>query len=96
MLWTVWQKCSNPDFRKRLLSLPDDAVIVEVEKNNPVWAAEEQPSGILKGANAMGKILTICRRHLAEGTVPPIDTEMLNNAGIYILGHRIEITHEDN
>lgn len=96
MLWTVWQKCSNPDFRKRLLSLPDDAVIVEVEKNDPVWAAEEQPSGILKGANAMGKILTICRRHLAEGTMPPIDTEMLNNAGIYILGHRIEITHEDN
>lgn len=92
MLWTVWQKCSNTYFRKQLLSLSDDAVIVEVEKNDPVWAAEEQPSGILTGANAMGKILTICKRHLAEGTVPTTDTELLNDAGIHILGNRIEFT----
>lgn len=98
MLWCVWQKClHSKDFATLLRSIPDDVVIVEVVKRDPVWAAYPDPStdsglaqGIIRGGNAMGKILTICRRHLIEGTEPAINRQLLNDAGIYILGQRVE------
>lgn len=97
MLWCVWQKClHSKDFAALLRSIPDDVVIVEVVKRDPVWAAYPDPStdsgpaqGIIRGGNAMGKILTICRRHLIEGTEPAINRQLLNDAGIYILGSRV-------
>ena len=91
MLWCVWQKCLlNSDFAALLRSIPEDRIIVEVVKNDPVWAAYPDEQGIIRGGNAMGKILTICKKCLAEGTQPEIDTDLLNRAGIYILGNRIE------
>ena len=91
MLWCVWQKCLlNKDFATLLKSIPEDRVIVEVVKNDPVWAAYPDAEGILRGGNAMGKILTICRRCLNNSTQPEIDTELLNNAGIYILGNIVK------
>ena len=91
MLWCVWQKCRlNEKFATFLKSIPDDAVIVEAVKNDPRWAAEPDANGVCHGCNAMGKILTICRRHLIAGTEPPIDTKQLNDAKIYILGKRIQ------
>lgn len=98
MLWCVWQKClHSKDFATLLRSIPDDVVIVEVVKRDPVWAAYPDPSTdsgpaqvIIRGGNAMGKILTICRRHLIEGTEPAINRQLLNDAAIYILGHRVE------
>lgn len=93
MLWCVWQKCiHNQEFAKLLKSMPEDAIIVEVVKRDPVWAAYPDESGIIQGGNAMGKILTICRRHLLAGTTPDIDTDLLNQAGIYILGQRVDFT----
>ena len=90
MLWCVWQKCTlNEDFAKLLKSVPEDVVIVEKVEGDPVWAAYPDENGIIRGGNAMGKILTICRRCLIEGTQPAIDTELLNRVGIYILGQRI-------
>ena len=90
MLWCVWQKCVlNKDFAALLKSIPEDRVIVEVVKNDPVWAAWHDAEGILRGANAMGKILTICARCLRNNTQPEINTQLLNNAGIYILGKRV-------
>ena len=90
MLWCVWQKCLlNKDFAALLKSIPDDLVIVEVVKNDPVWAAYPDAEGILRGGNAMGKILTICSRCLKTNTQPEIDTQLLNNAGIYILGNKV-------
>lgn len=90
MLWCVWQKCTlNADFSKLLKSVPDDVIIVELVKNDPVWAAFPDESGVIKGGNAMGKILTICRRCLIDGTQPAIDAELLNRVGIYILGRKI-------
>ena len=68
----------------------DDVVIVEVEEKDPVWAVWPDESGILRGGNAMGKILTICRRHLINGTAPNIDTALLNASGIHILGSRVQ------
>lgn len=91
MLWCVWQKClHNKDFATLLRSVPDDVVIVEVVKNDPVWAAYPDSEGIIRGGNAMGKILTICRRHLIDGTEPAINRQLLNDAAIYILGQRVE------
>ena len=91
MLWCVWQKCVlNRDFATLLKSVPEDMVIVEMVKDDPVWAAYPDENGIMRGANGMGKILTICRRCLIEGTQPEIDTDLLNKADIYILGKRRE------
>ena len=42
------------------------------------------------GANGMGKILTICRRCLKEGTSPKIDTALLNSKGIYNHGEKVQ------
>ncbi|MCQ2148409.1 MAG: NADAR family protein, partial [Bacteroidales bacterium] len=91
MLWCIWQKrLGNKDFREHLLSFRDDEVIVEVVKGDPIWAAYPDQKGILRGGNAVGKILTICRRCLKQGTQPIIDTDLLNRADIYILGERVE------
>lgn len=90
MLWCVWQKCRlNNNFADLLRSIPEDLVIVEVVGKDPVWAAYPDADGIIRGGNAVGKILTICRRHLIAGTQPDIDTNLLNNANIYILGNKI-------
>lgn len=91
MLWCVWQKCQlNEDYANLLRSVPDDVVIVEVvKKNDHVWATNVDENGILHGGNALGKILTICRRHLVAGTMPNIDTDLLNDSNIYMLGQKI-------
>ena len=98
MLWCVWQKCilnqerkvgqkCYPDqrFANILISVPDDAVIAEVEDNETT----QDNNGILHGGNAMGKVLTICRRHLLDGTTPDIDLDLLNDSNIYLLGTKI-------
>lgn len=65
-------------------------VIVElVEKNDLVWSTNLDENGILHGGNAMGKILTICRRHLLVGGVPNINPDLLNASKIHVLGRRI-------
>ena len=90
MLWCIWQKCLRCEaFRNHLLSLPADYVIVEVVKNDPVWAAWPDEQGVLVGQNGVGKILTICRNCLLQHTTPKINTDLLNAVGIYILGKRV-------
>lgn len=90
MMWCIWQKCINSEaFRNHLLSLPDDAVIVELVKRDIVWAAYYNDKGIICGGNAVGKILTICRRCLREGTTPKINYSLLNQSNIHILGKKI-------
>ena len=46
-------------------------------------------SGLIRGANGMGKILTICRNCLDKGIEPEINRTLLNSAEIYILGAKI-------
>lgn len=95
MLWCIWQKCLNSeDFRNHLLSIPQDRVIVELVKKDPVWAAYPDEQGIIRGGNAVGKCLTICRRCLAEGTKPRINYDLLNSSNIYILGERVSFAEE--
>ena len=95
MLWCIWQKCLHSEaFRQHLLSIPQDRVIVELVKGDPIWAAYPDEKGVIKGGNAVGKILTICRRCLIEGTKPHINTELLNSSGIYILGQKVTFSEE--
>ena len=90
MLWCVWQKCQlNKEFATLLRCVHEDMVIVEVVKDDPVWAAYPDANGIMRGGNAMGKILGICRKCLISGTEPDINRQLLNEAGIYILGNRV-------
>lgn len=91
MLWCVWKKCQvNTDFAHLLKSMPSDRTIVEVVKKDPVWAAWSDEQGVIRGGNAMGKILTICKKCLETGSQPDINRRLLNEAGIYILGQKVE------
>lgn len=45
--------------------------------------------GVFKGRNVMGKILTICRQCLQDGTEPPIDYELLKSKHIHLLGKEL-------
>lgn len=45
--------------------------------------------GTFRGRNVMGKILTICRNCLQDGTEPPIDYELLKSKHIYLLGKEL-------
>lgn len=42
--------------------------------------------GLFKGANVMGKILTVCKKCLETNTLPPIDYNLLKKKKIYIMG----------
>lgn len=42
--------------------------------------------GTWEGVNCMGKILTICKHCLEDGTQPPIDYELLRSKEIYLFG----------
>lgn len=91
MLWYVWQKClASESFNCLLRSVPDGSTIVELVKNDPVWAAYPDAQGIIRGGNAMGKILALCRSYLIAGTEPPINRQLLNDAHIYILGQKVD------
>lgn len=73
MTFVVWKKCiGNADFRELLLST-GDAMIVEVVKRDPVWAAWFNEDGKLIGSNGMGKILMLCREALRTGVEPQFD-----------------------
>ncbi len=80
--------------------LEDDRTIIEseVEILNPYAASkvverkkiEERNKindiGTWEGVNCMGKILTICKHCLEDGTQPPIDYDLLRSKQIYLLG----------
>ena len=90
MLWCVWHKCiGSSDYSTLLLFLPEDRVIVEVVHRDPFWAGIEGDDHVIRGKNIMGMIIAICRCCLQQGTTPKIDTDLLNQAGIFLLGERV-------
>ena len=131
MLCVVWAKCcGNAGFRKLLLSLPVDAVIIEDSTDQTgstatVWGAKnkavrlwrrrrkeellkcrpyltktaikaivdreamQKSIGVWEGQNNMGKVLKLCQLALLNGIEPPIDYELLNGSGIYLLGEKL-------
>ena len=94
MTFVVWKKCvGNADFRELLLST-GDAMIVEVAENDSVWAAQYNDEGLLQGANAMGKILMLCRDALRTGIEPQFEIDKwINKNGVEILNARLLYRH---
>ncbi|MBO5674095.1 MAG: NADAR family protein [Paludibacteraceae bacterium] len=94
MTFVVWKKCvGNADFRELLLST-GDAMIVEVAENDSVWAAQYNDEGLLQGANAMGKILMLCRDALRTGIEPQFEVDKwINKADVRILNARLLDRH---
>ncbi len=45
--------------------------------------------GVFKGQNLMGKILMTCKQALEQGTEPPIDYALLQDAHINLLGREL-------
>lgn len=52
--------------------------------------------GTWEGVNCMGKILTICKHCIENGTKPPIDYELLRSKKIYLLGDLLTFDDEAN
>ena len=50
--------------------------------------------GTWEGINCMGKILTICKHCIENGTQPPIDYELLKSKKIYLLGDLLSFDDE--
>ena len=50
--------------------------------------------GTWEGVNCMGKILTICKHCIENGTRPPIDYELLRSKKIYLLGDLLTFDDE--
>lgn len=50
--------------------------------------------GIWDGVNCMGKILTICKHCLEDGTEPPIDYDLLRSKQIYLFGKLLTFDNE--
>lgn len=50
--------------------------------------------GTWEGVNCMGKILTICKYCIENGTTPPIDYELLRSKKIYLLGNLLSFDDE--
>lgn len=58
----------------------------DVEKAKMVARNKINHVGTWEGVNCMGKILTICKHCLENGTEPPIDYDLLRSKGIYLFG----------
>lgn len=58
----------------------------DVEKAKMAARNSVNHVGIWEGVNCMGKILTICKHCLDDGTEPPIDYDLLRSKQIYLFG----------
>ena len=61
-------------------------------KRKQAWLSEFNnftDYGTYRGSNVMGKILTICRRCLTDGTEPAINYELLKSKHIHLLGKEL-------
>lgn len=94
MTFVVWKKCvGNADFRELLLAT-GNRMIVEVSEDDSVWAAQYNDEGLLQGANAMGKILMLCRDALRTGIEPQFEIDKwINKAEVRILNARLLYRH---
>lgn len=90
MTWVVWQKCLGNEAFRNLLLATGDAEIIEVEKNDPTWAAWPDANGNYVGENGMGKVLMACREALRNNTAPSINTNLLNSSNVWILGQKVQ------
>ena len=90
MLWCVWQKCmGNEDFRKKLLSVPDDVVLVEETTTDnggsaKIWGCENKE--LVAVREELKKSLTEENPHLKKKELKHlinVETNAIRNVGLF-------------
>ena len=91
---TVWGT-RNDELKKRLNDLRKELKVQGVCKaainreQDKMRLGEWATIGVFKGQNLMGKILMVCKQALEQGTEPPIDYVLLQEAHINLLGKEL-------
>lgn len=90
----IWG-CRNDELKKRLNALRKELKVQGVCKaaikreQDKMRLGEWSTIGVFKGQNVMGKILMACKQALEQGTEPPIDYALLQDAHINLLGREL-------
>lgn len=91
MLWCVWQKCKgNTDFRRKLLSIPDDVILVEETTTDTggsgrIWGCTNRE--LVKARKSVAKLITENNTGLAKKDLSHlinIETNAIRNIGVFI------------
>lgn len=91
---TVWGT-RNDELKKRLNDLRKELKVQGVCKaaikreQDKMRLGEWSTIGVFKGQNVMGKILMVCKQALEQGTEPPINYALLQEAHINLLGKEL-------
>lgn len=91
---TIWG-CRNDELKKRLNALRKELKAQGVCKaaikreQDKMRLGEWSTIGVFKGQNVMGKILMTCKQALEQGTEPPINYALLQDAHINLLGREL-------
>lgn len=90
MLWCVWQKCKgNIDFRRKLLSIPDDVILVEETTTDTggsgqIWGCSNRE--LIEARKAKAQLLTESHTDLSKKNLNfliNIETNAIRNIGIF-------------
>lgn len=90
MLWVVWQKClGNEDFRLKLLSIPDDVILVEETTTDTggtgqIWGCSNRE--LVKARKAREKELTEQNSHLKKTELKKllnVELNKIRNVGVF-------------
>lgn len=90
MLWCVWQKCKgNLDFRKKLLSIPNDVILIEETTTDTggsgqTWGCSNRE--LVEARKAKAQVLTESHTDLSKKNLNfliNIETNDLRNIGIF-------------
>lgn len=90
----IWG-CRNDELKKCLNAMRKDMKVQGVCKaaikreQDKMRLGEWATIGVFKGQNLMGKILMVCKQALEQGTEPPIDYVLLQEAHIILLGKEL-------
>lgn len=90
MLWCVWQKCKgNLDFRKKLLSIPNDVILIEETTTDTggsgqTWGCSNRE--LVEARKAKAQLLTESNTDLSKKNLNfliNIETNAIRNIGIF-------------
>lgn len=90
MLWYVWQKCiGNSDFREKLLSIPDDVILVEETTTDTggsakIWGCSNKP--LATARKQLKEKLTNENGHLTKKALTHlinVETNAIRNIGLF-------------
>ncbi len=90
MLWCVWQKCKgNEDFRKKLLSIPDDVILIEETTTDTggtakIWGCSNKE--LAAARKELKEKLTEENGHLTKKALAHlinVETNAIRNIGLF-------------